>query len=111
MSLDQLRSTLIRAIVLEYQNARVKPFPCWGWERPRSMFVLRRTRRRAAAAYLERFGAVSALLFERRLPTGDAWPGTKGLVPAPMFAWHEGVWTQVGCTVPIEHVVRAPRGV
>ena len=111
MSLEQLHGALIRAIVLEYHNGRVKRFPCWGWEKPRSMFVLRRARRRAATAYLECFGAVSALLFERRLPTGEHWPGTRGLVSAPMFAWQEGVWTQVGCTVPIKHVVRTPRGV
>jgi hypothetical protein len=110
MSLEQLRSALIRAIVLEYQNGRVKAFPRWGWEKPTSMLVLRRARQRAAAAYLERFGAVSSLLFERRLPMGKEWPGTTRLVPAPMFAWREGVWTHIGCSVPLKHVARTSRG-
>jgi hypothetical protein len=111
MSLEQLRIALIRAIVLEYQNGRVKPFPHWGWERPTSMYVLRCARRRLATAYLERFGAVSSLLFARRLPSGANWPGTSRLVPAPMFAWQDDIWTHVGCTVPLEHVVSVSRGV
>src|SRR5215471_16127195 len=110
MSKDQMRSALIRAIVLEYENGKVRRFPRWGWERPPSMLVLRRQRYRVAAAYAERFGPVSSLLFQRRLPYKE-WPGTSRLVSAPMFAWLNGVWTQVGCTVPLQHVLKAPRGV
>jgi hypothetical protein len=75
------------------------------------MFVLRRRRLRVAAAYLERFGAVSSLLFEPRLPVGKDWPGTSRLIPAPIFAWQEDVWTHIGCSVPMKHVSRTSRGV
>ena len=111
MSLEQLRSALVRSIVLQYENGRRKPFARWGWEKPPSMFVLRRARLRVAAAYLERFGAVSSLLFERRLPMEGDWPGTSRLVPAPIFAWQEDVWTQVACSVPMKHIARTSRGV
>jgi hypothetical protein len=90
-------------MVLEYQNARRTPFPRWGWERPTSLHVLRNRRQRLAGAYSSRFEPVSFLLFGRNLPRGRSWPGTSRLISAPSFTWVDGVWTQVACTVPIQH--------
>src|SRR5882724_9437973 len=83
LSKTELRHALIRAIVLEFQNAKRRPFPRWGWERPTSLYVLRARRRRLALAYASRFEPVSSLLFARNLPRGKNWPGTRLLVPAP----------------------------
>ena len=105
MSKAELRSALIRAIVLEYQNGKQRPFPSWGWEKPKSMFVLRRKRFRLASEYAIRHEPVSSLLFARRLPYGKDWPGTGQLVPAPMFGWRDGEWTQTGSTVPYNSAV------
>ena len=103
LSQDEKRSALVRAIVLEHNNAKLKPFPRWGWEKPTSLFVLRRRRLRLALHYVGRHAAVSTLLLARRLPAGKAWPGTQDLVSAPMYAWVEGEWTHVGCTLPSKH--------
>ncbi|MDR7151660.1 hypothetical protein J2W49_003636 [Hydrogenophaga palleronii] len=103
MSQEEMRSALVRAIVLEYNNARLKPSPRWGWERPTSLFALRRRRLRLALHFAGKYAAVSPLLLARRLPAGNDWPGTKELVSAQMFAWVEGEWTHVGCTLPNNH--------
>lgn len=109
MSQEEMRSTLIRAIVLEYNNAKTKPFPHWGWENPVSLFVLRRRRLRLAQHFAGKYAAVSPLLLARRLPVGKHWPGTKVLVSAQMFAWVEGEWTHVGCTLPYNHWFKPTR--
>jgi hypothetical protein len=103
MSKMQMRSALTRAIVLEYQNGKVKPFPRWGWEQPTSMYGLRTRRLLLARAYATRYEAVSALLFERRLPQGE-WPGTRLLLSSPVFSWVDGIWSQIGCTVPLHPI-------
>ena len=103
MSRQELRSTLVRAIVLEYQNARVKPFPRWGWEKPTSLFVLRRRRIRLAQLFTARYAAVSSSLFARKLPAGKDWPGASNLVTADAYSWVDNVWTHVACTLPHNH--------
>jgi hypothetical protein len=70
MSQEEMRSTLVRTIILEYNNAKLKPFPRWGWEKPKSLFVLRRKRLRLARHFAGTHAAVSALLLARRLPVG-----------------------------------------
>lgn len=109
MSHEEMRSKLLRAIILEYQNAKVKPFPRWGWEKPKSLFVLRRKRLRLAQHFAGKHAAVSALLLGRRLPGSKDWPGTSALVSAPVFGWVEGTWTHVGCTLPHKHFVKPIR--
>lgn len=81
MSKRELRSALVRAVVLEHQNAKVTPFPRWGWERPTSMYVLRTRRLRVAKVYASRVEPVVSALFERQLPRGKRWPGAWGPVP------------------------------
>lgn len=100
MTKEEVRSALLRAIVLEYQNGKSKPFPSWGRERPPSMYVLRRRRLLLAKTYATRYEPVSDLLFQRQLPRGKEWPGTRLLLSAPVFSWVAGVWTQVECTLP-----------
>jgi hypothetical protein len=100
MTKAEMRSALLRAIVIEYQNGKAKPFPCWGWERPTSMYVLRRRRLLLAKTYAITYEPVSDLLFQRQLPRGKKWPGTRLLLSAPVFSWVDGVWTQVECTLP-----------
>jgi len=80
MSWKDLKSALTRAIVLEYQNAKVSGRMSWGWDRPPSMYVARQNRIRLAIRYSRLYGQVNKKLFERRLPSGRAWPGTKGLL-------------------------------
>ncbi len=103
MSQEQLRNALIRAVVLEYQNGKSKSFPRWGWEKPPSMYVLRRQRLNRARQYSHRYQPLGAALFCRRLPQGGLWPGTSALIPAPIYAWVDDVWTHIGCTVPLNH--------
>jgi len=104
MRQEELRNALRRAAVLEYRNGQSKIFPCWGWEKPPSMYVLRQRRLSLARVYSRRYQPVSAALFRRHLPKGSQWPGTRGLISADLFAWVDDVWTQIGCTVPIDHM-------
>jgi hypothetical protein len=101
MSQEQLRNALIRAVVLEYQNGKTRTFPGWGWEQPPSMYVLRQKRLNLARQYAHRYQPVAAALLGRRLPRGRQWPGTRDLIPSPIYSWIDDVWTHVGCTVPI----------
>ena len=107
MTKDEFRSALRRAIILEYQNGKSKPYPRWGRERPPSMYVLRVRRLRLCYSFVERYPEpISSLLFARNLPQGKSWPGTRLLLSAPIFSWVNGVWTQIGCTVPLYHTTR-----
>lgn len=109
MNQKQMRSALVRAIVLEYHNGEAKPFPRWGWERPTSIYVLRARRLHLASTYAAKHEAVSSLLFKHQLPKGKNWPGTRLLLSAPVFSWVEGVWTQVSCTVPHNPIFKPVR--
>jgi hypothetical protein len=109
MSQEEMRSTLVRTIILEYNNAKLKPFPRWGWEKPESLLVLRRKRLRLAQHFAGKYAAVSPLLLARRLPVGKDWPGTGALVSTQMFRWVDGQWTHVGCTLPFNHFVKPMR--
>lgn len=76
----EMRSSLVRAIILEYQNAKTPGNMRWGWDRPSSMYLARQNRLRLAKRYTHKYAPVSDLLFERKLPAGEEWPGTKGLL-------------------------------
>jgi len=80
MNRTELKSALTRAIILEYQNAKTPGMMSWGWDRPPSMFVARQNRVRIAKRYSLKYGAVSDLLFERKLPSGEDWPGVRVLL-------------------------------
>ena len=80
MGRNDLRSALIRSIVLEYQNAKTPGKMSWGWDRPPSMYAARRKRIELAKRYSRLHGPVNELLFARKLPEGESWPGIKGLL-------------------------------
>ena len=80
MSGRELRNALTRAIILEYQNAKTPGAMSWGWDKPTSMYVARQNRMRLAKRYSQKYRAVSKLLFERKLPSGKDWPGTRDLL-------------------------------
>ena len=103
MSKQELKSALVRSIILEYQNAKTFGAMSWGHDVPPSMFVARKNRIRLAKCYSQKHDPVSSLLFQRTLPTGHAWQGTGVLISNSMHAWVDGVWSHIGCTVPIEH--------
>ena len=103
MSKKELKSALIRSIILEYQNAKTFGSMSWGIDAPPSMFVARRNRIRLSRLYSQKYEPVSNILFQNKLPTGKDWKGTKILVSNSIYNWVDGVWTHIGCTVPIEH--------
>lgn len=80
MNQHELKSALTRAIVLEYQNAKTPGVMSWGWDRPPSMYLARLNRIRLAKRYSQKHEPVSDLLFNRKLPSGEDWPGTKALL-------------------------------
>ncbi len=79
MDQGELRSALVRAIVLEYQNAKTPGKMTWDWDAPPSMYVARRNRIRLAKLYSKKYQPVSEMLFERKLPSGSEWPGIRAL--------------------------------
>jgi len=103
MSKQELKSTLLRSIILEYQNAKTCSSMSWGLDAPPSMFAARRNRIRLARYYSQKYEPVSNLLFQRALPTCHAWQGTGVLISNSIHAWVDGVWSHIGFTVPIEH--------
>jgi len=103
MSNKELKNALVRSIVLEYQNAKTLGAMSWGHDAPPSMFVARKNRIRLAKFYSRKYTPVSNILFQRNLPSGGEWKGTRTLVSNSMHAWVNGVWSHIGCTVPIEH--------
>ncbi len=103
MSKEELKSALVRSIVLEFQNAKHFGTMCWGHDAPVSMYVARKNRIRLAELYSRKYEPVSKILFQRKLPSGNEWKGTKVLVSNSMHAWVNDVWSHIGCTVPIEH--------
>ena len=103
MSKSDLKRALIRSIILEYQNAKIPGSMAWGHDAPPSMFVARKNRLRLAILYSKKYEPVSNLLFKNKLPSGTSWQGTSVLVSKPFHAWVNGVWSHIGCTVPIEH--------
>ena len=103
MSKSELKQVLIRSIILEYQNAKIPGGIGWGKDAPPSMFVARKNRIRLAKQYSKKYEPVSKLLFQNKLPSGASWKGTRVLISNPLHAWVNGVWSHIGCTVPIEH--------
>lgn len=103
MNKDELKRALVRAIVLEYQNAKSFGAMNWGHDAPSSMFVARNNRLRLAKMYARKYEPISNLLLKRKLPSGKEWKGTKVLVSNPIHALVEGEWLHIGCTVPIRH--------
>ncbi len=103
MTKDELKSALVRSIVLEYQNTKLLGSMNWGYDAPPSMFVARKNRLRLATKYARKYEPVSKMLFDRKIPSGKAWLGTKVLVSNPIYAWVEGEWMHIGCSVPIGH--------
>ena len=103
MSKKELKSALVRSIILEYQNAKTPGVMSWGFDAPPSMFVARNNRIRLAKLYSQKYEPVSKILFQNKLPSGCAWKGTTVLVSNPIHNWVDGVWSHIGCTVPIEH--------
>ena len=103
MTKKELKSALVRSIVLEYQNEKIKRTMAWGYDAPASMFAARRNRVRLAEYYSKKYDPVSNLLFQRKLPSGRAWQGTRVLVSNSIHAWVNNIWSHIGCTVPIEH--------
>lgn len=80
MTRKELKSALTRAIILEYQNAKTPGVMSWGWDKPPSMYAARVNRIRLAKLYSQKYAPVSNLLFKRKLPSGEDWPGTKELL-------------------------------
>ena len=80
MNQSELRSALVRAIILEYQNAKTPGKMSWGWDAPPSMYVARRNRIRLAKLYSMKYEPVNEMLFERKLPNGSEWPGIRALL-------------------------------
>ncbi len=103
MSKKELKSALVRSIIIEYQNAKTPGSMPWGHDAPPSMFVARNNRIRLAKLYSQKYEPVSNILFQNKLPSGIAWKGTKVLVSNPIYNWVDGVWVHTGCTVPVEH--------
>ncbi len=103
MSKAELKNALVRSIVLEYQNERVSGAMSWGHDAPKSMFIARKNRIRLAELYSRKYEPVSKLLFQKKLPSGNEWKGTKVLVSNSVYAWVNEVWTHIGCTVPYGH--------
>ena len=103
MSQPELKSALVRSIIIEYHNAKTPGFMSWGHDVPPSMFVARKNRLRLAALYSRKYEPVSRLLFQNKLPSGNNWQGTSVLVSSTMHEWVNGVWSHTACTVPFEH--------
>jgi len=103
MSKKELKSALVRSIVLEYQNDKTPGSMSWGHDAPPSMFVARKNRIRLAKLYSQKYEPVSKLLFQNKLPTATEWKGTHVLVSSSIYNMVDGEWTHIGCTVPIEH--------
>lgn len=103
MSKKELKSALVRSIILEYQNEKLFGLMGWGHDAPPSMFVARNNRLRLAKRYAIKYDPVSKLLFQRKLPSGKEWKGTKVLVSNSIYSFADGMKTRIGCTVPIEH--------
>ncbi len=103
MSKSELKSALVRSIVIEHHNAKTPGVMSWGHDAPPSMYVARKNRIRLAIIYSQKYEPVSKLLLQHKLPSGSNWQGTSVLVSNSIHAWVNGVWSQIGCTVPIEH--------
>jgi hypothetical protein len=103
MSQKELKSALIRSIIIEHHNSKLLGSMGWGYDAPPSMYVARNNRIRLAKKYSQKYQPVSKLLFQRKLPNGKEWQGTKVLVSNPIHRWVNGVWLHIGCTVPLEH--------
>ena len=104
MSQQELKSALVRAIVLEYQNSKTPGKMSWGHDAPVSIYVARKNRIRLAKIYSKKYDPVSKVLFQKKLPSGKAWKGTRVLVSNYMYTWVNNEPIHIGCTVPYEHV-------
>ena len=102
MSKEDLRSALVRSIILEYQNAKA-PGMLWGYDAPQSMYVARRNRKVLAITYSRKYDPVSRLLFQRKIPSGNQWKGAGQFVSFPIYTWVNDVWTHIACSVPFDH--------
>lgn len=81
MSRAERLSVLLRAVVLAYQNGKNKVFARRGWEKPKSMYVLRRQQIRLATTYAIPYEPFRSRLFLRNLPCEKNWPGARQLIP------------------------------